>query len=168
MLQRRNAQIQRVWCFCDGSTGPLLQASAGQTGRASLPSTACAAAAVARNEDGTVLDLAWEKLPRVTNNEAEYAGLLLGLRLAHQLRAQETICVLDSEVVIGQMQGRFAVNSAALRRWHWQACAEARRLPVVRYCLAPREWNRLADGLATQAALDWPALVAALDPHPTQ
>jgi ribonuclease HI len=94
-------------------------------------------------------------LAPLNNNEAEYAGLILGLRLAQRLRASFTVCVLDSAVVIGQMQGRFAVNSAGLRRWHWRACAAARQLPLVRYCAVPREWNRLADGLAGQASMPW-------------
>jgi len=123
----------------------------------------CAAAAVARSQDGRILDLAWEALPNMTNNEAEYAGLIVGLKLAKRLKAQEAICVLDSEVVVGQMEGRFAINSARLREWHWRACAAAREVPVVRYRLAPREWNRLADGLAGQATLPWQALQRALE-----
>lgn len=156
MFKRSAARVQRVWCFCDGSTGALFEQRGG-----GMP-LSCSAAAVARSEDGTVLDLMWEALSPVTNNEAEYAGLLLGLTLARRLQAREVICVLDSEVVVGQMQGRFAVNSPALRRWHWKACQEARGIPMVQYQLAPREWNRLADGLAAQAGMDWNMLLNAL------
>jgi len=123
----------------------------------------CAAAAIARSYDGRILDLTWQTLDVRTNNEAEYAGLLLGLALAHRLRARTTICVLDSAVVIGQMEGRFAVNSKALRQWHGQACQAARQLPEVRYCLVPREWNRLADGLAGQASIPWVLLRGAIE-----
>jgi ribonuclease HI len=142
-----------VWIFCDGSTG-------GRPGELAL---ACSAAAVAHDEEGQLVDWAWQKLAQVTNNEAEYAGLLLGLTLGRRLRAGEVTVIMDNEVVIGQMQGRFSVHSQALRRWHWQACAAARRLPIVHYCQVPREYNRLADGLAAQAALDWPALRQMLD-----
>ena len=162
------APVHRVWCFCDGSAGAALgplpsTAPRAPTAphRASSP-TVCTAASIAHGDDGRILDMAWELLPAVTNNEAEYAGLLLGLALARRLNAQEVICVLDSEVVVGQMQGRFAVHSAGLRTWHWRVCAEARRLPKVRYCLVPRAWNRLADGLAAQSALQWSALQGAL------
>lgn len=123
----------------------------------------CAAAAIARDDTGRILDLVWQMLDVRTNNEAEYAGLLLGLELAERLRAPQTICVLDSAVVIGQMTGRYAVNSKALRAWHWRACQAARRLPEVHYCLAPREWNRLADGLAGQASIPWVRLRTALE-----
>lgn len=115
----------------------------------------CTAAAVAWSATGEILEWAWQQLPLLTNNEAEYAGLLLGLTLAQKLRAQEAICLLDSEVVIGQMEGRFLVHSAALRTWHWQARAAERAVPTVRYCLIPREWNRLADGLAAQVSIPW-------------
>jgi hypothetical protein len=33
----------------------------------------------------------------------------------------------------------------------------------VRYCLAPREWNRLADGLAGQAMMPWRDLALAIE-----
>lgn len=150
--------VPRVWLFCDGSTGAMLESHAAGSRQRLNARMTCAAAAVARSEDGRILDLAWEELPNMTNNEAEYAGLLLGLKLAKRLHAQEAVCVLDSEVVVGQMEGRFAINSARLREWHWKACAAAREVPVVHYRLVPREWNRLADGLAGQASVPWNAL----------
>jgi len=146
-----------LWLFCDGSTG--LADHYGQTGKDPLLAQAsCAAAAVARQEDGALVDWAWQTLPGMTNNEAEYAGLLLGLQLAQRLEAREAICVLDSDVVVGQMEGRYAVHSPSLRPWHWRACAAARRIHRVAYRHIPREWNRLADGLATQAGIPWGAL----------
>lgn len=156
----------RLWFFCDGSTGAR-EVEAGPTPNGAPPSAAlpleCAAAAVARGADGQILDWAWQRLPNITNNEAEYAGLLLGLGLAQRLGAGEAICVLDSEVVVGQMEGRFAVRSPRLQHWHRQARALARELPAVHYLQISREWNRLADGLAAQASIPWPALMAELE-----
>jgi ribonuclease HI len=91
----------------------------------------------------------------MTNNEAEYAGLLLGIGLAERLRADEAVFLLDSANVVGQMTGRCAVNSRSLHRWYWQACAAVRGLPAARFYAIPREWNRLADGLACQAGIPW-------------
>lgn len=174
--KRLRPQQDRIWCFCDGSTGALYDGAEtngrGRNGdrepgtrQPGVPGLrlVCAAAAVARADDGSIVDWAWQELPPLTNNEAEYAGLILGLGLARAAGARETVCVLDSEVVVGQMEGRFAVNSAGLRRWHWQACAAARRLPSVRYCLVPRALNRLADGLAGQASMPWAPLLAILN-----
>jgi ribonuclease HI len=172
--RRIRPQQGRIWCFCDGSTGALYDGTEmngrsrnGDQAPARQPSVpglrlVCAAAAVARADDGSIVDWAWQELPPLTNNEAEYAGLILGLGLARAAGARETVCVLDSEVVVGQMEGRFAVNSAGLRRWHWQACEAARGLPSVRYCLVPRALNRLADGLAGQASMPWAPLLTIL------
>lgn len=174
---RRTRETGTVWVFCDGSTGMTGEAVTVALAPEAEPrwgalerlrrrfqaDSRCAAAAIARSSDGRILDLAWQALDVRTNNEAEYAGLLLGLQLADRLRAQVAICVLDSAVVVGQMEGRFAVNSKALRGWHWKACKAARQLPDVRYCLVPREWNRLADGLAGQASIPWPILRAAME-----
>ncbi len=172
---------ETIWVFCDGSTGMTNRAAAAVLSTPGAPQwgmlerlrkvfradSRCAAAAIARGQDGRILDMAWEMLDVRTNNEAEYAGLLLGLEMAARLRARRTICVLDSAVVIGQMEGRFAVNSKALRAWHWKACSAARRLPDVHYCLVPREWNRLADGLAGQASIPWTLLRTAIEQQST-
>lgn len=147
----------RVWVFCDGSSG-LGEAANRAVHDPLLAQATCGAAAVARGEDGDLLDWAWQQLPAMTNNEAEYAGLLLGLDLAKRLGAVQVTCVLDSEVVVGQMEGRYGVNSPGLRPWHWRACEAVRGLGQVRFRHIPREWNRLADGLATQAGIPWPQL----------
>ena len=149
--------LAHVWIFCDGSSG------LGDDSRRSRPDpllaqAGCGAAAVARGEDGELLDWTWRRLPQVTNNEAEYAGLILGLKLARRLGATHVTCVLDSDVVVGQMDGRYSVNSSLLLRWHWRACETARGLRQVRYRHIPRAWNRLADGLATQVGIPWEAL----------
>lgn len=172
---QRSLDIGTIWVFCDGSTGMtgegavVAQAVEPRWGaldrlrRRFQADSRCTAAAIARGGDGRILDWAWQALDVRTNNEAEYAGLLLGMQMAERLCAKTTTFVLDSAVVIGQMEGRFAVNSKALRGWHWKACKVARQLSDVRYCLVPREWNRLADGLAGQASIPWPLLRAALE-----
>lgn len=179
MLNRRNHQPEnkRLWLFCDGSTGMQGKSHHASPAQQSPPNVAalkhlrkrfaassqCAAAAIARADDGTIVDWAWRGLPTMSNNEAEYAGLLLGLEMARKRRAHTVVCVLDSAVVVGQMEGRFAVNSKRLRQWHWKTCAVARTIPVVQFCLAPREWNRLADGLACQSSIPWNLLRQALE-----
>ena len=91
----------------------------------------------------------------MTNNEAEYAGLLLGVELAVKQRDSAIIFVLDSQVVVGQMQGHFAVNSPNLRRWHAQARRAIAKLCHVQYCVVPRAYNALADALAREAGMPW-------------
>jgi probable phosphoglycerate mutase len=78
----------------------------------------------------------------------------LALEAAYRFRPQVLKIFMDSEVVIGQMQGRFGVHSAALKHWHSRACQLARRFRQVFYHYIPREANRLADALANEALVD--------------
>lgn len=107
---------------------------------------------VALDQWGGVVYMANRSLPPMTNNEAEYAGLVLALEAAAALGGQYLEVRLDSEVVVYQMIGRFAVNSPALRSWHQRACVLARLMTKVRYTHIPREYNAVADALATEAS----------------
>lgn len=108
---------------------------------------------VAHDEHGLVLAVSNRTLPKMNNNEAEYAGLILALEWAAAKRYLSVEIRMDSEVVVYQMIGRFAVNSPALKAWHRKACALARTLPQVTYRYIPREQNRLADALAADAVV---------------
>ena len=110
------------------------------------------AGAIALTRRREVLALANRTLPLMTNNEAEYAGLLLALELAVTLDGQAIEIRLDSEVVVGQMAGRWAVNSPKLKLPHQQACVLARGFQHITYKHIPRELNEVADALATEAA----------------
>lgn len=110
-----------------------------------------AVGAVLVDDHGAVVRLGNRRIQQMTNNEAEYAGLLLALELALPLQPQELSVYLDSAVVVGQMTGRCAVRAASLQPWHRKACELARRLPVVMYAHVPRERNQLADALANEA-----------------
>jgi ribonuclease HI len=106
---------------------------------------------VMRDEKGHVVLLANRVLPRLTNNEAEYAALIMALEVAVQQNAQAVEVRLDSEVVVNQMTGRFAVNSATLKPWHMQACERARHVPHLTYSHIPRTQNGIAHALAAEA-----------------
>ncbi|MBN8640028.1 MAG: reverse transcriptase-like protein [Anaerolineae bacterium] len=110
------------------------------------------AGAIALTRRREVLALANRPLPLVTNNEAEYSGLLLALELAASLGASAVEIRLDSEVVVGQMAGRWAVNSPKLKIPHQAACVLARGFQHITYKHIPRELNEVADALATEAA----------------
>jgi len=111
--------------------------------------------AVVRRLDGEILAWVARRVGRMTNNEAEYAALILGLETVRRFRPQKLHCFLDSEIVVGQMRGCFRVHSPALRRWHIRACAAARHFRRVTFTYIPRERNRLADALANEALNGW-------------
>jgi ribonuclease HI len=103
--------------------------------------------------DGKGRILVWgnRRLGRMTNNEAEYAGLVLALELALALEPRGLRVFLDSAVVVGQMSGECGVRSKTLKSWHRRACHLARQLGQVAYSHVPRQRNRLADALANEA-----------------
>lgn len=161
MWNFQRARLARIWVFCDGGLGVADYDDAPRPATPLEFHPGCGA--LVRHDDGAILDWAWRTLPQVTSVEAEYAGLLLGAELARRQRTSEVIFVMDSAVVVGQMNGRFVVNSPRLRRWHRQACEATQQLPKVRFRHVPRAWNPLADALARQAGLPWPALRAQLE-----
>ena len=140
MLNRKRNQI--TYLFTDGAIG---------NGRG-----AAAVGAVLRQADGAIITASWQRLPAMTNNEAEYAALLFGLALARQHKRFFIHCYLDSEIVVGQMTGRFSVHSPRLKIWHQRAVAALRAFREVTFTAIPRERNRLADALANEAYNPWP------------
>lgn len=181
---QRPKRTDRLWVFCDGGLGTAELhhdgSAVGHNHRSAFPNAnqleaagqampagqpvklGVGCGALVRNEQGDVLDWAWRSLPPLTNNEAEYAGLLLGVELAARQQPHRVVFVMDSDIVVGHLCGRYRVHSAKLRRWHHKAEQALARLPNVHFCAVPREWNALADALARQAGIAWPQLHAAL------
>ncbi|MGA5351178.1 bifunctional RNase H/acid phosphatase [Streptomyces thermodiastaticus] len=110
----------------------------------------------------------------VTNNVAEYRGLLAGLRAAHDLDPQATVHVrMDSKLVVEQMTGRWRIKHPDLK----PLAAEAARIfprERVTYEWVPRDRNKHADRLANEAmdagsrGETWspPATTKQVDPSP--
>jgi ribonuclease HI len=110
-------------------------------------------------QDGTGRVLTWrgKRLSQaMTCNEAEYEALILGLETMQPLQPEQVEVRLDSQVVVNQMRGLFAVRNASLRRLHAQARAAVAALDVrfdgVKFVHVRRQGNRLADALANEAA----------------
>jgi ribonuclease HI len=112
-----------------------------------------AAASVVSTPEGELLDEASELLGVVTNNVAEYRALLLGLRRARALGAEEVEVVNDSELIAKQVQGVYKVRHAAMRPLHAQAIGALRDFRAWKIRSVPRAQNAHADALVN-AALD--------------
>ncbi|MFD7435535.1 bifunctional RNase H/acid phosphatase [Streptomyces sp. NPDC059861] len=92
-----------------------------------------------------------EYLDVVTNNVAEYRGLLAGLRAAHALDPTATVHVrMDSKLVVEQMSGRWKTKHPDMKPLAMEA---GRIFPPgrVTYEWIPRERNKQADRLANEA-----------------
>ena len=52
-----------------------------------------------------------------TNNEAEYEGILAGLRLGKALRAKNLLIQNDSKLVIGQIRGEYEAKEERMQKY---------------------------------------------------
>jgi len=88
-----------------------------------------------------------EYLGTVTNNVAEYRGLIGGLEAAAKHGVAELEVSMDSELVVRQMKGEYRVKNAGLKPLHAAARLAAARIPRLRYVAVRREDNVRADRL---------------------
>ena len=89
-----------------------------------------------------------------SNNEAEYAALYYGLNLLIELGVHHVPCDIkgDSQVVINQLAGEWPCYEENLNRWIDRIEERIKILGIKpRYQLIPRNDNKEADKLATQA-----------------
>jgi probable phosphoglycerate mutase len=126
----------------------ILEADGGARGN---PGPAGYGAVIRDAATGKVLAQHSEPLGTATNNAAEYAGLVAGLRAAKELGATEVEVRMDSKLVIEQMAGRWQIKHPGLRPLAAQAAALVGEFRSVRYQWVPRERNKDADALANQA-----------------
>jgi ribonuclease HI len=110
-----------------------------------------AAAAVLSTPGGEVLDEAHELLGVVSNNVAEYRGLLLGLARARALGADEVEVVNDSELVAKQVNGQYKVKHPDMRPLYEEALRALRAFDRWSIRSVPRAQNAEADALVNQA-----------------
>ena len=68
--------------------------------------------------DGETVDEGSEFLGRHTNNFAEYRGLIAAVKKAIEMGADKAEFVMDSELVIKQITGKYKVNSPELKKLH--------------------------------------------------
>ncbi|WP_445279478.1 bifunctional RNase H/acid phosphatase [Streptomyces sp. DSM 118148] len=126
----------------------IVEADGGSRGN---PGPAGYGAVVSDAATGETLAEAAEYLGVVTNNVAEYRGLLAGLRTAHGLDPTARVHVrMDSKLVVEQMSGRWKIKHPDMK----PLAAEANRVfppGQVTYEWIPRARNTHADRLANEA-----------------
>lgn len=108
-------------------------------------------AVVVRNAAGQIVDAASRCLEGMTNNEAEYEALILGLELAMARADRQVTFMVDSQIVVGQIAGCFAVRDHKLAPRHERAARLLAQLPEATLVFVHRERNQLADALAAEA-----------------
>ncbi|MBI5222687.1 MAG: ribonuclease HI family protein [Candidatus Magasanikbacteria bacterium] len=86
-----------------------------------------------------------EYLGEQTNNYAEYAALISGLKKAKELGATEVECILDSELITKQMRLEYKVKEPMLQKLFIQAYNAAAQFKKVTYRHTLRAGNTEAD-----------------------
>ncbi len=89
---------------------------------------------------------------RVTNNEAEYQGLLEGLKKARLLGAEKLRIRMDSELIVRQILGIYKVKNARLAVFFQEVKDLLAQFAAYDIQHVRREFNREADALASRAA----------------
>jgi len=109
------------------------------------------AGAVLYDASGRRLDGRAFPLGRMTNNAAEYEGLLRGLAMAREHGATRLEVRSDSELLVYQLTGRYKTRAPHLAELADRARALAADFSSVRDVPIPRERNVEADRLANKA-----------------
>ena len=110
-----------------------------------------AAGVVVEADDGTVLATGKHYLGVMTNNQAEYRALILGLKAVARYEPVAVRVYMDSELIVLQMKGQYRVKNEQLLPLYTEARALAARLGQVTFMHVPRGNNALADRLANEA-----------------
>lgn len=90
-----------------------------------------------------------------TNNEAEYAGLILGLEKALDMNIKTLFVNGDSQLVINQMTGKYSCNSPNLIPLFQTAKKLEQNFERIEYQHLLRSLNHRADELANIAINDY-------------
>src|SRR4051812_9863295 len=86
-----------------------------------------------------------QTLPLATSNQAEYTGLICGLKLAKSMNVTDLIVRGDSKLVISQFNGEWKVKDAKLAVLHAEARALATSFRSIDAGWIPRAENAEAD-----------------------
>nr|XP_023911584.1 uncharacterized protein LOC112023193 [Quercus suber] len=89
-----------------------------------------------------------------TNNEAEYEGILTGLRLGKELGAKNLRVQNDSKLVIGQVKGEYEAKEERMQKYLKLTNHLAKEFEKVEFIQIPRSQNRAADKVSKIASSD--------------
>jgi len=106
---------------------------------------------VVADTDGNALFEAGYFLGRMTNNAAEYHGLIRGLEAAGRIGGTALTICADSELMVRQINGQYRVKNRGLRPLYERAMAALGHFESWKIAHVYREANARADELANLA-----------------
>jgi ribonuclease HI len=90
----------------------------------------------------------------ITNNFAEYTGLLAGLQMAQALKVESVLIQGDSNLVVNQVAGKWKVENKDLKDLHAMVHSILVTFKFVGIKHVYREKNKLADALTNEVLKD--------------
>jgi ribonuclease HI len=115
----------------------------------SNPTGHAAGGAVISDLEGRLLRHVGHWIDVGSNNVAEWTGLLVGLRAAFDLGATHVEVFGDSELVVKQFLGEYAIRNEKLRALAMQVAQVRRQFADVSIAWYRREENKAADSICT-------------------
>lgn len=109
-----------------------------------------ACAYVVTNEKDEVLFSEGKYLSICTNNQAEYNGLIQGLRYLIKENIKDVTVLMDSELVIKQVRGEYKVKDANIKLLISQINGILPMFEHISFNHIPREKNKKADKLVNE------------------
>lgn len=106
---------------------------------------------VVRNPKGEVIAQLKKYIGRMTNNVAEYYGLIAALDYAQSNNIRALRIESDSELLVKQMRGQYKVKSPDLKPLFERAKKMSKAFSLFRIDHVYREQNAEADALANEA-----------------
>ncbi len=109
------------------------------------------AGAVIVSPEGHIVAKVGKFLGDETNNVAEYMGLIIGLKRAKAMGIKELDVLADSELMVRQLNGEYAVKAEHLKPLHDEAKALLKAFAEIEIRHIPREQNGQADAMSNRA-----------------
>nr|XP_023924002.1 uncharacterized protein LOC112035401 [Quercus suber] len=102
--------------------------------------------------DGEILKCGVQLRFPATNNEAEYEGILTGLRLGRELGARNLLVQNDSKLIIGQVRGEYKAKEERMQKYLRLTKRLIQEFEKVEFIRIPRSQNMAADEVSKIAS----------------
>ena len=101
--------------------------------------------------DGDIIGTVSRYLGETTNNQAEYYALIFALEKAKDLGAKTVDAILDSELIVKQLQGTYKVKHPEIMKRFLEVQHLLRQFDSVSFRHVLRAKNKEADRLVNEA-----------------
>ncbi|XP_023889770.1 uncharacterized protein LOC112001829 [Quercus suber] len=102
--------------------------------------------------DGETLKYGVQLKFPATNNEAEYEGILTGLRLGRELGARNLLVQNDSKLIIGQIRGEYEGKEERMQKYLRLTKRLTQEFEKVEFIQIPSSQNMAADEVSKIAS----------------